>query len=1209
MWTAFMNGSGLHGGGDAGGGYVQSQGWEFVPCSGMERKDRGRGNSRSPLRRISSPPTVFSQLYETQFGTSPGAGEGGAATQLEVLRGQMWQGPELQQQQPTHHTRLRKKFDDLKKRHVQDKQEWMREKESLLREVADIQGGENRRILLDLKTVLEEVQVEVKREEEKRSELQLQYTRDRCAWEVEKAELQCRIAQLEARERAELVSGRVQTAAGPGSVASRSNREQRGETSTLRREREEQRRLLADTHSTAMDLRCRLDHNERDWSREKAELLERFDVERKEWESQLKDMQKKIEELYCEVRAKREETGLDTERQDEHNVVHRLSMRSTSTGSSLLSDNSHSQPLSSSSQSELSRHPPLPGFGCNSNISGSGGRDSQQSSCFQADNHCDFNVSGQFTQNDHVHAELLDELRSRGPWKQVTDIREAVDTLELEAIFHGAIGCGVVQKNGSEGNERNVHVDSQESLLWEELSFSSTRKKNTTALNAALKEIARVSEELCSYQDEIRKKSVDKRNQSDSLCLPEEREMLPGHDKTRQELDESPCDLSQIYDDLRALGRENWITLSPDNTWQADRGPDESWRMSATDPDSYRDTQTSPGVLSEMDIPAPPIPPRTSSWNLSSPTDPDTELHIPESPMATVRKCHSPCVLVDRKCSSPSIVRKFGAMLQENEGKVLIDGKVASCAVPVNSNCNVGCCHSRWSCDASKFINSKLSAYGTVQKSFSEVNILDAGKDSDYSPGVGNIQSPELQIPPFVKDLPVELLLSSLEITPASSNIQGSRRNIMLEQKTAEFNRTLFQAEMGRGVDEQDSFTVTDACSLGCQPDLSAAYASDEVLLPRESKFQPHFTDVTASVTGIHPEVTLSLPTLDSPIQNPEVQPRRGRCGTEAQKVRVRQEIPSGLSPEQPQAGLREASTSQSPAHHSEVKHKLRTASSPSRKTHHRAVTEAPFSEPALPANTQPGQNVERSSSKNENPHGAKPQPARVGVSLQQPSAENKQRQMTQPGHQAQPKHASVPLSQSDSSRPGPRMMNDHPWKPLTLAAYPRPEGSRSNYGAVERILKNYESAARAQQNHSLQSEMTASPNVSVKQEENATELDMLDIHPLLLPPTLRHTHSHGVMGVTEIQLAVQLRWECCLFLEKDKSCFSSSSIQKNFSRPARPANRRLPSRWASRSPTSSSSTSSSPSTTPVVPPSFPLQKHTSSFTYSHAFHIETVII
>uniref|UniRef100_A0A3P8TI78 MTCL family member 3a n=1 Tax=Amphiprion percula TaxID=161767 RepID=A0A3P8TI78_AMPPE len=612
-----------------------------------------------------------------------------------------------------------------------------------------------------------------------------------------------------------------------------------------------------------MDLRCRLEHNEKDWLREKAELLERFNVERREWESQLKDMQKKIEELYCEVRTKRGGPGRDSGRQEDDDIVNRLSIRSTSTGSSLLSD---------SSQSEPNRNPPVPGFSRNRNISGDGvcrNRDSQQSSCFQADGFSEFN---------------------------------------------------------------------------------------------ALKEIARVSEELCSYQDEIRKKN-----------------------KTYREADEAPCDLSQIYNDLRALGRENWITLSPDNTWQASRGSSDTWTGNSADPESYRGEQMSPGVHSEMDTAAPPIPPRTSSWNLSS--HQETELHIPESPVTTARKCHSPCVLVDRKCSSPSIVRKFEAMLQENEGKVFIDGVVASCSVPANSNCNTGCCHNRWSCDASKFTSSKLSTYGTVQKSFSEVNILSAGKDlrSDYRPGV-NLKTPELQMPSAVRELPVDLLLSSLEITPVSPKLQGSRRNIMLEQKTAEFNRTLFQAEMGRGVEEQNTCTVTDTCSVGFQPTLKA---SDEVLSPKENNFQLHCTDT---------------------------------------------------------------------------------------------------------------------------------------------STEIKQRQTTQPRHA------------SDSSRTVPRMMNDHPWKPLTLAAYPRPEGSRSNYGAVERILKNYESAARAQQN-----EAASSPNFNVGQEENVTELDMLDMDPLPLP-------------------------------EHDGPSVSSSSVQKNFSRPARPANRRLPSRWASRSPTSSSSTSSSPS-------------------------------
>jgi len=84
---------------------------------------------------------------------------------------------------------------------------------------------------------------------------------------------------------------------------------------------------------------------------------------------------------------------------------------------------------------------------------------------------------------------------------------------------------------------------------------------------------------------------------------------------------------------------------------------------------------------------APPIPPRSSSCSLSSSTD--TELHIPESPL-----------MADRKCHSPSVVRKFEAMLQENEGKLLVDGVVAP---PASSGGqNHGRCHNRWSCDPSR---------------------------------------------------------------------------------------------------------------------------------------------------------------------------------------------------------------------------------------------------------------------------------------------------------------------------------------------------------------------------------------------------------------------------------------------------------------------------------------------------------------------------
>lgn len=46
-----------------------------------------------------------------------------------------------------------------------------------------------------------------------------------------------------------------------------------------------------------MDLSKQLENTERNWNKEKMELLERFDNERKEWECQWKVMQKKIEEV------------------------------------------------------------------------------------------------------------------------------------------------------------------------------------------------------------------------------------------------------------------------------------------------------------------------------------------------------------------------------------------------------------------------------------------------------------------------------------------------------------------------------------------------------------------------------------------------------------------------------------------------------------------------------------------------------------------------------------------------------------------------------------------------------------------------------------------------------------------------------------------------------------------------------------------------
>lgn len=170
------------------------------------------------------------------------------------------------------------------------------------------------------------------------------------------------------------------------------------------------------------------------------------------------------------MRAKREGARLVSGRRDDDGVEHRLSIRSTSTGSSLLSDNSRSEPLSSCSHSEPNRHPPLPVFSHITNISGGGydSRDADLSTCF-----IDGEFTGaKFTQEVHSQPVIGEDFSSRGS-----------DTTHLNAVFHEDRGCGVQQKIFSMGNESSACIDAKESPVWAELSYGSI-KKNTTALNA-----------------------------------------------------------------------------------------------------------------------------------------------------------------------------------------------------------------------------------------------------------------------------------------------------------------------------------------------------------------------------------------------------------------------------------------------------------------------------------------------------------------------------------------------------------------------------------------------------------------------------------------------------------------------------------------------------------------------------------------------------
>ncbi|XP_026776705.3 uncharacterized protein LOC113530680 [Pangasianodon hypophthalmus] len=78
---------------------------------------------------------------------------------------------------------------------------------------------------------------------------------------------------------------------------------------------------------------------------------------------------------------------------------------------------------------------------------------------------------------------------------------------------------------------------------------------------------------------------------------------------------------------------------------------------------SWKDQVTSP----EKSVNKPPIKQRDSPHVSARPA------HFSDSPK---------CPLLDRRCGSPSVLRKFGAMLQENEGKTLIEDGIVTTLVP-----------------------------------------------------------------------------------------------------------------------------------------------------------------------------------------------------------------------------------------------------------------------------------------------------------------------------------------------------------------------------------------------------------------------------------------------------------------------------------------------------------------------------------------------
>ncbi|CAH2284828.1 microtubule cross-linking factor 1 [Pelobates cultripes] len=159
------------------------------------------------------------------------------------------------------------------------------------------QAGENRRLLDAFKGLLDDFRSELHDEEREKHEIQQYYAEEKASWKVTETEFKCRLEQYEEKRQ------KVQGETSPSESKS-----------SFKREREEHKKLLAESHSLVMDLRRQIQQTEKNWCREKGDLMDRFDRERRDWERQYMEFQRKIDMLQKEVGSRRTEAFIGDEK-------------------------------------------------------------------------------------------------------------------------------------------------------------------------------------------------------------------------------------------------------------------------------------------------------------------------------------------------------------------------------------------------------------------------------------------------------------------------------------------------------------------------------------------------------------------------------------------------------------------------------------------------------------------------------------------------------------------------------------------------------------------------------------------------------------------------------------------------------------------------------------------------------------------------------
>ncbi|XP_010286921.1 PREDICTED: uncharacterized protein KIAA0408 homolog [Phaethon lepturus] len=487
-----------------------------------------------------------------------------------------------------------------------------------------------------------------------------------------------------------------------------------------------------------MDLRKQLENTERNWNKEKMELLERFDNERKEWECQWKVMQKKIEELYQEVKLRRESNMNIHDDKAIQSKMLQLSM--------------HSPPSEESNTVEL-------------NYQHSVANDRMEKGTLLSKTEHECKETRAKSRNNTL---LVDNLAFE-------NYEEPEDSLSIKA---------------SKKNAKNYIGD----------------------LNVALKELARVSEELCSYQEEIRKKSNHRRMKSlpvlgdfeetqNTVILPDMNHVSSNESQASVAFEtEEHNNRKNLMSSTKALKDMSYGSLT------GDRGTD------------FRPWQKKE---------APPVPPRSTSRHLTNSLSAVVQLsEVPVRDPGIKNNYKAQDCMSGRKLMNPSpINQNKTAAACANEGQAVKDAVMVAAAIPVTKNeCHVptSFCHNTWAYDVGKLGKDSKSETSplSAQKSCSDGNVAQSNKMHQKQNPKSHSSSH------YSNDFYAPATLHNDLLGDARYPLGKTQRNETLAAKIDEFNRTVFHTDKRNNAlqDNQVPRTASEdhkPCSLLCDSAIS----------------------------------------------------------------------------------------------------------------------------------------------------------------------------------------------------------------------------------------------------------------------------------------------------------------------------------------------------------------------------------------------------